>query len=57
MFKGMAVWMKCVGEAAVRCNPAPVTPRDESTLPIGIEQKMVAIMATMVLANALEDIA
>jgi hypothetical protein len=53
MFKGMAVWMKCVDEAAWR-SPAPVAPRKEPNMSVGMEQNLVDIMATMVLANALE---
>jgi hypothetical protein len=54
MFKGMAVWMKCMGEVAWR-GPSPDAPRNESPLPVGIEQNLVDIMATMVFANAMED--
>lgn len=56
MFKGMAVWMKCMGEAT-SCTRTPVLTRNDSSQPVGIQQNLVAIVATMVLANALEDIA
>ena len=56
MFKGMAAWMKCMGESAWQSPPAPV-PRHEASLPLGIEQNVVEIMATMVLASAREALA
>jgi hypothetical protein len=56
MLKGMAAWMKCTGEISWR-SPVPVASRNESPLPPGSEQNLVEIMATMVLANAMEGIA
>jgi hypothetical protein len=53
MFKGMAVWMRCVGDAAP--NPTPPAPRSESRLPAGIEQNLINIVATMTLATARES--
>lgn len=55
MFKGMAAWMKCMGDAPVRTlMPAA---GNERRLPVGIEQNLVDIVATMAFATALEDIA
>jgi hypothetical protein len=53
MFKGMAVWMRCVGDAAP--NPASAAARSESRLPAGIEQNLINIVATMTLATARES--
>jgi hypothetical protein len=53
MFKGMAAWMKCVDEAPV-CTRVPAT-GNEMRLPVGIEQNLVDIVATMAFATALED--
>ena len=53
MFKGMAVWMHCVGDAAP--SPTPPAPRSESRLPAGIEQNLINIVATMTLATARES--
>lgn len=55
MFKGMAAWMKCMGDAPVRTlMPAA---GNEMRLPVGIEQNLVNIVATMAFATALEGIA
>ncbi|RDJ97409.1 hypothetical protein DN412_42475 [Cupriavidus lacunae] len=53
MFKGMAAWMKC---AAEDCSPRPVPVVATSglSLPVGIEQNLVDIVATMAIATALE---
>jgi hypothetical protein len=56
VFKGMAAWMKGMSEAPAY-NRAPVAPRNESSLPVGIEQNLVDILATMVLAGTLEGMA
>ena len=53
-FKGMAVWMRCVSEAAP--SPTPVTVRGASRLPAGIEQNLIQIVATMTLATARESL-
>ena len=53
MFKGMAAWMKRVGEAPV-CTRVPAT-GNEMRLPVGIEQNLVDIVATMAFATALGD--
>jgi hypothetical protein len=53
MFKGMAAWMQGIGAAPVAARVAassmPLQP------PVGIEQSLVAIVATMAFATALED--
>jgi hypothetical protein len=53
MFKGMAAWMKRVGEAPV-CTRVPVS-GNAMRLPVGIEQNLVDIVATMAFATALGD--
>ena len=55
-FKGMAAWMKCVGECAGP-SPAAPAPAHAASLPVGIERNVVEIMATMVLASAREALA
>lgn len=53
LFKGMAAWMRCVGETAP--SPAAATaPRNESRLPAGIEQNLINLVASMALATARE---
>jgi len=54
MFKGMAAWMQSMGETAT-LGPAPTAPRSESRLPVGIEQNLINIVATMTLATARES--
>jgi hypothetical protein len=53
MFKGMAAWMQGIGVAPVAARVAasntPLQP------PVGIEQSLVAIVATMAFATAMED--
>lgn len=56
MFKGMAAWMKCMGESAGRSPAAPAAAHAAS-LPAGIERNVVEIMATMVLASVREGLA
>jgi hypothetical protein len=56
MRKGMAAWMKGVGEHSA--SIAARVPRSTALpLPIGIEQHLVDILATMALATAWEGIA
>lgn len=53
-FKGMAVWMQSVGTVtAVRT--LPIAPRQALRLPVGIEQNLINIVATMTLATAAES--
>jgi hypothetical protein len=53
MFKGMAAWMNGMDEAPV---PVRLPAADnEMRLPAGIEQNLVAIVATMAFATVLED--
>lgn len=56
MLKGMAAWMKCVHEVSMP-SPPPAAPSNGLRLPVGIEQNLVDIVATMALATALEVIA
>lgn len=51
MFKGMAVWMKSVTEA-FPFSPLPVARPSGLKLPAGLEQNLVAIVATMAIATA-----
>jgi len=53
MFKGMAVWMRCVGETSP--SPTRIAAQSESRLPAGIEQNLINIVATMTLATARES--
>lgn len=53
-FKGMAVWMRYVSDAAP--SPTPVAARSESRLPAGIEQNLINMVATMTLATARESL-
>ncbi len=55
MFKGMAAWMKCAVEDRWP-RPVPVAPRSGLSLPVGIEQNLVDIVASMAIATALEGI-
>jgi hypothetical protein len=55
MRKGMAAWMKCVGDDPVRAA-APTAPSMGMRLPVGIEQNLVDILATMAMTTALEII-
>jgi hypothetical protein len=58
MFKGMAAWMKCVGECAGASPAAPApAPAHAASLPVGIERNVIEIMATMVLASSREGLA
>lgn len=53
MFKGMAIWMRCVSDAAP--SPTFPAPSGETRLPAGIEQNLINIVATMTLATAQES--
>lgn len=53
LFKGMAAWMRCVGETAP--SPAAAALRNESRLPAGIEQNLINLVASMALATARES--
>jgi hypothetical protein len=52
MFKGMAAWMRGMGESV----PQPVSPMpgSELRLPAGMEQNLINIVAAMTLATARE---
>jgi hypothetical protein len=52
-FKGMAAWMKVVGEAPL-ASALPAASSSELKLPGSIEQNLVDIVATMALATAME---
>jgi hypothetical protein len=55
MRKGMAAWMKGVGEQSAEI--AARTPTSAALpLPVGIEQNLIDILATMALATAWEGI-
>ncbi|MGH8138972.1 MAG: hypothetical protein ACREVV_12390 [Steroidobacteraceae bacterium] len=56
MRQGMAVWMRGVSETRVS-TPASTRCATERPLPVGIEQFLVDILATMTLATAAEVIA
>ena len=57
MFKGMAVWMRCMGEAALNStNSTLATPYSESRLPAGMEQNLINIVAAMALATTRENL-
>ncbi len=56
MRQGMAVWMRGVSETRVS-TPASIQCVTERSLPVGIEQSLVDILATMTLATATEVIA
>ncbi|NUX99145.1 hypothetical protein G5S42_41345 [Paraburkholderia sp. JPY169] len=51
MFKGMAIWMKSVTEA-FPFSPLPVARPSGLNLPAGLEQNLVAVVATMAIATA-----
>ena len=53
MCKGMAAWMRGMGEAPVRSWVAATS--NPLRLPVGIEQNLVAIVATMAFATVQED--
>lgn len=53
MFRGMAAWMQGVGVSPVAARAAAIS--EPLQLPVGIEQNLVAIIATMAFATALED--
>lgn len=58
MRRGMAAWMRCVDDDAMsRERPAAAGAAANPRLPLGIEQSLIAILATMVLTTALEDTA
>jgi len=52
-FKGMAAWMKVVGEAPL-ASVLSAGSTSELKVPGGIEQNLVDIVATMALATAME---
>lgn len=52
-FKGMATWMKVVGEAPL-ASALRAGSRNELKVPGSIEQNLVDIVATMALATAME---
>jgi hypothetical protein len=52
-FKGMAAWMKAVGEAPL-ARAVPAGSRSELKLPGSVEQNLVDIVVTMALATAME---
>lgn len=52
MFKGMAAWMRCIGESVPQ--PASVTPGSELRLPAGMQQNLINIVAAMTLASVRE---
>jgi hypothetical protein len=56
MRKGMAAWMKGLGEQPASIA-APLPPSTSLPLPIGIEQLLIDILATMALATTLEGVA
>jgi hypothetical protein len=56
MRQGMAVWMRGVSETRVS-TPAATRGATERPSPVGIEQSLVDILATMTLATAVEVIA
>jgi hypothetical protein len=53
MFRGMAAWMQGVGVNPVAARVAATS--KPLRLPVGTEQNLVAIVATMAFATALED--
>lgn len=52
MFKGMAAWMRGMGESVPQ--PASPMPGSELRLPAGMEQNLISIVASMTLATARE---
>lgn len=58
MRRGMAAWMRCIGDEAKSAEqPVTAGAAADLRLPAGIEQHLIAILATMVMTNALEDLA
>jgi hypothetical protein len=55
MRKGMAAWMKSVGEAPVRDAAIPAA-SSAMRMPEGIERNLIDIVASMALATALEAV-
>ena len=56
MRRGMAAWMRCIGDEAKSAErPATAGTASDLRLPAGIEQHLIAILATMALTTALED--
>jgi len=55
MRQGMAIWMKGVSETRVPAHASARVPTQWS-LPVGIEQSLVDILATMTLATTAEAI-
>ncbi len=53
MFKGMAAWMKSMGEAPVRTLRGAAA-STEMRQPVSIEHNLVNLVVTMTLASALE---
>lgn len=53
MFRGMAAWMQGIGVTPVAARVAATS--KPLQLPVGIEQNLVAIVATMAFATVLED--
>ena len=52
MFKGMAAWMRGIGESVP--PPASPLPGGERRLPVGMEQNLINIVAAMALATVRE---
>jgi hypothetical protein len=58
MRRGMAAWMRCIGDEAKSAEqPATAGAASDLRLPVGIEPHLIAILATMVMTTALEDLA
>lgn len=58
MRRGMAAWMRGIGdEAKAAERPATAGAASDLRMPVGIEPHLIAILATMVLTTALEDLA
>lgn len=56
--RGMAAWMRRLGDEARSAErPAAACTASNMRLPAGIEPHLIAILATMVLTTALEDLA
>jgi hypothetical protein len=54
----MAAWMRCIGDEAKSAEqPATAGAASDLRLPVGIEPHLIAILATMVMTTALEDLA
>lgn len=54
--KGMAAWIKSMSEEPARIAGSPPPPT-ALPLPVGIEQPLIDILATMALATTLEGVA